>query len=31
MSVIMGALVGNTGFKEFMLKFFVPQKIKRTY
>ena len=31
MSVIMGALVGNTGFKEFMLKFFIPQKIKRTY
>ena len=31
MSVIMGALVGNAGFKEFMLKFFVPQKIKRTY
>ena len=31
MSVMMGALVGNTGFKEFMLKFFTPQKIKRTY
>jgi len=31
MSVMMGALVGNVGFKEFMLKFFVPQKIKRTY
>ena len=30
-SVMMGALVGNTGFREFMLKFFVPQKIKRTY
>lgn len=31
MSVMMGALVGNAGFKEFMLKFFTPQKIKRTY
>ena len=31
MSVMMGALVGNAGFREFMLKFFVPQKIKRTY
>ncbi len=30
-SVMMGALVGNAGFREFMLKFFVPQKIKRTY
>ncbi|RLI20453.1 hypothetical protein DRO54_06245 [Candidatus Bathyarchaeota archaeon] len=31
MSVLMGALNGNIGFKEFMLKFFTPQKIKRTY
>jgi LytS/YehU family sensor histidine kinase len=30
MSLLMGALVGNTGFKEFILKFFYASKIEKS-
>ena len=30
MSILMGALVGNTGFKEFIVRFLQPPKLKKT-
>jgi LytS/YehU family sensor histidine kinase len=31
MSILMGALAGNTGFKEFITKFFYTSKLKKAY
>jgi hypothetical protein len=31
MSLLMGALAGNTGFREFILRFFHPPKLEKRF